>query len=400
MSWLLYTLFEIFVWNFQFRNFLVNGHPIIHMGASALNDFLWLPLAIALPIHIVYLLRKLVDRLIIRESLTFFVVMFTVVSIANIDFLFRMQFLYLIAFFILLPVYIYRSGKVSIRLLSFCVALLGMILHYRTQLLPPMISKPQRSISIMSFNFNTKVSYDDERTVQFIRRRIPDIVFLQELSYSEKKIIMESLSDIYPHYLAPGRRQGKNDVLILSRIKMLYGDHIPLKTSNSERYHSVNHAVIRTEGHTINLVNCHLHHAYLPLGRYLSDPDSAQHFENVKRAYCYQWEQARRLKEYVGRLTGPTIIAGDFNDTPNGYIYNLFDDSYQNAFATAGWGLGATFGKWTLQRFLPNFLRGLAFGCIRIDHVFLSREFKVLSSRVESVGAFDHYPQMIKVALK
>ena len=52
MLWLLYILFEIVVWSYPVRAAIWGANPIVHMGASALNDLLWLPLAVVLPLYI------------------------------------------------------------------------------------------------------------------------------------------------------------------------------------------------------------------------------------------------------------------------------------------------------------------------------------------------------------
>jgi endonuclease/exonuclease/phosphatase (EEP) superfamily protein YafD len=398
MFWFFYILFEIFIWNYPVRAAIVGQHPIVHMGASALNDILWLPLAIALLVYIFLLFRRLVRQIIVREVAAFLFIILCVNFIINVKLLFRFQFIFLLAFFVLWSVQIYQSRAISVHMVLFAIALSGLIIHYQMQLLPS-LPKSSPSLSIMSFNMNTKTALDDERTIQFIRTRFPDIVCLQELSMHDQKFILNKLGDLYPFYLSPAARFGKNDVMILSRKEILYGDHIPLKTF-AKSYHSVNHAVIRYDGRQINLINCHLHHAYRNLGAYLSYPDSVDCYRALSDAYRQHQEEAQLLAAYARSLEGPTIITGDFNDTPNSFTYGLFDAFLRNAFATAGWGLGASFGKWSAQVVLPGILQGFAFDDFRIDHVFLSDDFKILTAQLENIGAFDHLPQIVTVALK
>ncbi|MBN1465176.1 endonuclease/exonuclease/phosphatase family protein [candidate division KSB1 bacterium] len=396
MIWLFYTLVEIFIWNCPVRAALVGERPVLHMAASILNDMLWLPLAITLPVYIILLYRRLFRGQIVRDISTFLFVVLCVTMLANIELLFRLQFVFLSVFFVLWAAYIRKSRTVSIELAFFSLALCGMIMHYRAQLLPSFAASPP-GLSIMSFNINTRAALDDERTVQFIRKRFPDIVCLQEVTMHDQRIILQKLGDLYPFYLAPARGFGRNDVMILSRKEILYGDHIPLKTKSQ---HAVNHAVIRYDDRHINVINCHLHHAYRYLGELFTAPDAAGTYQMLSDAFSQQQEQAQALIAYARTLNGPTILTGDFNDTPNGTVYRLFDRSFDNAFAAAGWGLGATFGKWNIQTKLPDALAGFAFNSFRIDHVFLSREFEILTAQLHAIGAFDHVPQIITVVLK
>lgn len=400
MFWLFYILLQIIVWNCQVRETIFQANPIIDMGAGALNDVIWLPMASALPVYIVILVRKIFSRLILREGVSFFFLVVSALCFINIDFLFRMQFVFICFFASLWAIYIYQSGKISVHFFAFSIAILLTILHYKTQLLPPLTRTAPYTLSIMSFNLNTKSAYDDERTIQFIRHRLPDIVFLQELTAHEKRLILTRLGDFYPYFLVPAPRMGKNDVMVLSREELLYGDHIALSTSYTSSFHAINHAVIRANGQFIHLLNCHLSHAYKQLAAYLAAPDSIAQYDALVQAYRHHRDEAALLAEYADTLSGPVIIAGDFNDTPNGHIYALLNKKYQNAFAAAGWGLGATFGEWSMQSMLPRFLQGFAFDLFRIDHLFFSHHFDIRRARVKKVAAFDHHPQVVYVTLK
>ena len=400
MFWLFYVILQIFVWNYNVREALVGANPVTQMTASALNDVIWLPLAAALPLYTIFLIRNVCNRLIVREVCLFLFVVTYVVSCVNLDFLFRIQFVFFFVFFLLWGMHIFRSRRVSIQYVFFAVALVGTIAHYNMQLLPRMPKKTPHTLSILSFNFNTKSAYDDERTIQFIRKRIPDIIFLQELTGTETHFILKKLGHLYPYYLSPAPRMGKNDVMILSRKEMIFGDQIPLRMPFGKSFHSVNHAVISVNGQRIHLLNCHFHHAYKEFAAYLFAPDSVNTYKALQRSYARHRDEAKLLANYVQKLDGPTIVAGDFNDTPNSYIYGLYQEELQNAFDAAGWGLGTTFGEWSLQNALPAIFRGLAFDTFRIDHLFFSSEFRIYGAWVDNIAAFDHRPQIVNVALK
>ncbi|WP_354584007.1 endonuclease/exonuclease/phosphatase family protein [Hymenobacter sp. UYCo722] len=81
----------------------------------------------------------------------------------------------------------------------------------------------------------------------------------------------------------------------------------------------------------------------------------------------------------VLRSPYPVLLAGDFNDLPYSYTYDQLADHLQNAWATVGLGIGATYhGQ------LPG---------LRIDQQFASPQWQVLGCRVhQEIKWSDHYP--------
>ncbi|WP_210514104.1 endonuclease/exonuclease/phosphatase family protein [Hymenobacter terricola] len=81
----------------------------------------------------------------------------------------------------------------------------------------------------------------------------------------------------------------------------------------------------------------------------------------------------------VARSPYPVLLAGDTNDLPYSYTYDQLADHLQNAWATVGLGLGATYnGK------LPG---------LRIDQQFAGPQWQVLGCRVHrEIKWSDHFP--------
>ena len=81
----------------------------------------------------------------------------------------------------------------------------------------------------------------------------------------------------------------------------------------------------------------------------------------------------------VRRSPYPVLLAGDLNDLPYSYTYDQLADHLQNAWATVGLGVGATYhGK------LPG---------LRIDQQFAGPEWQVLGCRVHrEIQWSDHFP--------
>ena len=81
----------------------------------------------------------------------------------------------------------------------------------------------------------------------------------------------------------------------------------------------------------------------------------------------------------VARSPYPVLLAGDLNELPYSYPYDQLADHLQNAWATAGFGIGATYNG-----HLP---------LLRIDHQFASPQWQVRGCQVhQEIKWSDHFP--------
>lgn len=76
----------------------------------------------------------------------------------------------------------------------------------------------------------------------------------------------------------------------------------------------------------------------------------------------------------------PTIVCGDFNETPISYSrYRMVRSGLTDAYRTAANGIGRSFNRDAIW--------------VRIDHTFCSSHFEVLNSRIDHEAQYsDHYP--------
>ncbi len=109
---------------------------------------------------------------------------------------------------------------------------------------------------------------------------------------------------------------------------------------------------------------------------------------NREAASLLRMEQIRVISNYVSRLDVPVILSGDFNTTPEaGEIDLLFGGKagLREAWALAGEGVGDTI-----------FAGAGGEPVARIDYIFASRDFNVLTAEVidteTSRMASDHFP--------
>ncbi len=93
----------------------------------------------------------------------------------------------------------------------------------------------------------------------------------------------------------------------------------------------------------------------------------------VKRAY-----QAEKISAHLNSSQYPVIITGDFNDTPNSFVYQTISDGLKDAFVEAGLGIGKTYDS--------DFIH------LRIDYILYQTPFKCVNYQRLDLDISDHYP--------
>ncbi len=91
-----------------------------------------------------------------------------------------------------------------------------------------------------------------------------------------------------------------------------------------------------------------------------------------------RWRESRLLRERVEGLTGPVVLAGDFNTTDDSPIFRENWGAYADAFAQAGWGLGYTYRNSHTQ--------------IRIDHILAGRGARIAAFHLGPDVGSPHLP--------
>ena len=163
----------------------------------------------------------------------------------------------------------------------------------------------------------------------------------------------------------------------------------PLVVSNVQRrtYHvkgrwSFLFAEMDYGGRTVNLVVPHL--VAFGISDTVPKRDYRRIWNRLNSASRWHHSETAELQRLVSTFDDPTIMAGDFNSTPGQKIHDRIRKTMTDAFREKGWGLGSTF----------------AFGLpIRIDYIYLSREFETLAARAGPSGPSDHRPVIATVRL-
>ena len=98
-----------------------------------------------------------------------------------------------------------------------------------------------------------------------------------------------------------------------------------------------------------------------------------------------QGDQSIALLERLGRLTDPTVVAGDFNSTPHAFLHVALRRVLVDTFRQGGTGFGGTY----------HFLDRVP---LRIDYVYATPDFRVAGGAVPDAGCSDHLP--VRAALR
>ncbi|MBN1542638.1 endonuclease/exonuclease/phosphatase family protein [candidate division KSB1 bacterium] len=375
--------------------------PLLEMAANVLEDTLWLPIAIALPIYLVGQIRGYFSRAIA-------VVMVLIAAAVGFAFLvgapesFRWLFLPIVLFFFFLIRRVCKERQLSADVFAYTLVILFLAGHYRFQLLPFSLSGigcQEETLTAISYNISVSRPAEMRRQViDQIQELLPDFVFIQEINSHDRTLFRRELGQAYPHQLWADRSENYNGGVILSRLPFELAENINVHTPYMSSHTNVNHAVVRLGERPIHLLNCHLYPSGHSFIRFLfGQMDATSFSRETQRVYQRRLVEAMQIFHKVVQISGTVVLAGDFNDTPNSRIYRLFSTELDNAYQQAGWGIGMTFGEQPLYQALHPRLKFLAMDFVRIDHIFCSPDVRICSARVLPLKASDHKPQIVKM---
>ena len=198
----------------------------------------------------------------------------------------------------------------------------------------------------------------------------PDIIFVQEIPHPIQ--LRQINASLY---------QGKGDyrydadkrcgIIVRGEIEP---SEVEWKNKNNV-YRSQQVTALLPSGRRVELLNLHLQAAAIDMRLWTRDCWRT-HRDNRQKLRFELGVALEGLRGPSHVTNRPTIIAGDFNAPANDSIYRMLDDRFVDAFEVAGTGWGNTY-----HRRLP---------ILRLDHIFVSREFKPIRATVVSIPESDH----------
>lgn len=403
MFWFLYAGSLLIIWSYPARIRLLGDNAVLEIVASFLCDLVWIPPALFLPLYLAAAFSKVTNWAVAKVVIVISGFVLLAFGVYFLPHYFNYLIYLIVPFFAFLIYLATFKKQASLHSLAFALVMVLIINHYGMMLLPEMSwGRSKDSMTILTYNIHGRGEEQQrEEIARIAKKERPDFVFVQEISSADRKILRSLMESDYPHQLWADRFENYTGGVIFSRIPFVYADNINIKNSITKSHTNMNHVKVDWQGREIHLFNVHLTHGAAPLIRFLVGRKSYDELASeTGRAHRRHLDEAQEIIRRVMSVDGPIILAGDMNASPNGFLYHEYCRYLDNSFASAGWGLGGTFGYASLAGNLPQPLRRLLFDFLRIDHLFCSPHFNVESATVLPYAASDHRPLLVRISLR
>lgn len=108
-------------------------------------------------------------------------------------------------------------------------------------------------------------------------------------------------------------------------------------------------------------------------------------FSRYNQASKIRVSEFELVRDHYLKSPYPVILCGDFNDTPESYVYHQISKDLDDSFCKAGTGLGYSYAG--------------AIPMLRIDYMFMDESFELLENRVLHKKYSDHFPIISTVGI-
>lgn len=263
----------------------------------------------------------------------------------------------------------FEEGKPTITLLSYNVASFKQI----------DIVKGEKS--------NKKKRETIATIIDSIKAIDPDIICLQEFVV-RVNVNIDSIFNGFKYIaknITTTKKLHKGNIII-SKYPIVKKANLKFKQSTNRSMY----ADIKVGNDTIRIFNNHLESysiSFKTLATRLKNKDTTSELakEEIYNVHKKIGKTVQRRTRQVENLIGiinespyPTIICGDFNETPMSFAYSEFSKGHKDSFMEGGKGFGATFR--------------ILYPLIRIDYIFVPKEYNILSHNTLKWKISDHYP--------
>jgi endonuclease/exonuclease/phosphatase family metal-dependent hydrolase len=273
------------------------------------------------------------------------------------------------------------------------------------------INAQDSSLKVLSYNVRlfdlynwTENKQTRNKIMDLIRSQQADILCFQEFFYEDTGAFntLDTLLQIQPashvhiEHTAHVKRVNHWGIATFSRFPIIEKGQIQFRdsTDNISIYTD-----IKAYGDTFRVYNLHLESIRFRREDYKTlqtitgnedktDLDGPQKIiSRMRRAYIRRARQTDLIRTHIKESPHPVIVCGDFNDTPNSYAYHQISTDLNDAFRTAGTGIGTTY------------IGMIPF--LRIDYILYSPEvFEALYFKVIRKKYSDHYPVISSLHIK
>ncbi|MCC8088963.1 MAG: endonuclease/exonuclease/phosphatase family protein [Rikenellaceae bacterium] len=258
----------------------------------------------------------------------------------------------------------------------------------------------KNSIKLLTFNIagfwdENRENLVTDEILGFIKEQNPDIICFQEFIPSKRfpKDYVDTQLEDWDYFAMNLKDAGGFKAVIYSKFPIISDGEIMFANKNN----GVVYADMLVGTDTLRVINNHLQTThvdkdnvkFLDEYNFTFDEETKDTFmqitERLKRGFIIRAGQADTVSTVIRSRDLPTIVCGDFNDTPMSYVYKTIKGDYKDAFVEKGSGYGFTFKH--LYRVL------------RIDYVLHSQDIQTLSYFSPDVEWSDHNPVIVEFHL-
>lgn len=315
---------------------------------------------------------------------------------------------------VLLIIYLYKRNRYFfIPLIAVAIGIfrLPLIIQMDGNNGKPGSLSADEEIKVMSFNvrvfdlYNWSRNYDTrERIFNFIESEDPDILCLQEFYSSDKgdfnnrQLINERLGYRYEHVSYSITLRGTDHWGIATFSKLPIAGKGTIDLGDTDANTCLYTDVVNAGGDTLRIYNTHLQSVRFDnddyrfiesLGGDEEEPDKVSRtrviFSRLRYAFIKRARQAREISAHISSSPHPSILCGDFNDTPVSYTYKTLSEGLKDAFRESGTGFGSTYAGP-----IPG---------LRIDYILHTPDIISYDFSTSQPELSDHYPVSCFVAL-
>ena len=257
---------------------------------------------------------------------------------------------------------------------------LGLVLGLGCRTVAPETTTPSQTFRVMTFNIHHGEGLDGKvdlpRIAALIQRERVDLVALQEVDKGVQRTARRDLpaelatltgmTGVFSNNFHYQGGEYGNAVLTRFPVLSVTNSHYQMLRTNEQR--GILQLTLDVHGRRLTFMNTHIDYRR----------DDAERLLNVREI---QSLAARHEKV-------PTVLCGDFNDTPGSQVYKRLKETFDDAWELTGQGKG-----WTYSADNPR---------KRIDYVWISKDAKIepIGAHVPASEASDHRPLVVEMRFK
>jgi endonuclease/exonuclease/phosphatase family metal-dependent hydrolase len=225
----------------------------------------------------------------------------------------------------------------------------------------------------------------------FIQEQDPQIVCLQEFRIEDTTLVAKHFPG-YPYrfyHFFNSRNSSKFGNITLSRYPIVNSGKIKFKRStNLCIYTDIEHF-----GKKLRIYNTHLESHSISFTSLIKKLREKENFteeiyqvhDKVAGTFKRRSMQADTIAQHMHNSKLPSIVCGDFNDTPMSYTYKNLSSGKRDSFRQSGKGFSATYS--------------LLWPLLRIDYILYPAPMWSISHKSSKIKYSDHYPVVSEIII-